>query len=178
MEFAIQKPLVSNCDREKRVERAKGQLLTHGHWTDWKKVLFSDEVHFGWSDEGRLHIKRRVGTTHVPEHIHHPREPRNKDRKRFHCFALVGWNFKSPIYFYDSGNQNGKMTHKAYIEQILEPVIKPLLEQGKDFVLFEDRDSGHGTSKNNPVRKWKEQHGLKHYFNVSNSPDLNIIENC
>ena len=70
------------------------------------------------------------------------------------------------------------MTQKAYIEQILEPVVKPLLEQGKDFVLFEDGDSGHGPGKNNPVRAWKESHGLKHYFNVSGSPDLNIIENC
>jgi hypothetical protein len=70
------------------------------------------------------------------------------------------------------------MTQKAYIKQILEPVVKPLLEQGKDFVLFEDGDSGHGPGKNNPVRDWKESHGLKHYFNVSGSPDLNIIENC
>jgi hypothetical protein len=70
------------------------------------------------------------------------------------------------------------MTYKAYIEQILEPVVKPLIEKGKKFVLFEDRDSGHGTGKNNPVRTWKEKHGLKYYFKVSNSPDLNIIENC
>jgi hypothetical protein len=45
------------------------------------------------------------------------------------------------------------MTHKAYIEQILELIIKPLLETGKDFVLFEDGDSGHGTGKKNIVRK-------------------------
>jgi hypothetical protein len=57
-----------------------------------------------------------------------------------------------------------------------------LSDQGLDIVLFKDGDSGHGpgtaTSKTNPVRDWKEKHGLKHYFNVSNSPDLNIIENC
>jgi len=47
-----------------------------------------------------------------------------------------------------------------------------------DFVLFEDGDSGHGPGKANPVRAWKEAHGLQHYFNVSGSPDLNIIENC
>jgi hypothetical protein len=45
-------------------------------------------------------------------------------------------------------------------------------------VLFEDGDSGHGPGKSNPVRDWKEKHGLKHYFNVAGSPDLNIIENC
>jgi hypothetical protein len=32
--IAIQKPLVTKRDIEKRVERAKGQLRTHGHCTD------------------------------------------------------------------------------------------------------------------------------------------------
>jgi hypothetical protein len=44
--IAVQKPLISNQDMEKRVERAQGQLETHGNWEDWKKVLFSNEVHF------------------------------------------------------------------------------------------------------------------------------------
>jgi hypothetical protein len=43
------------------------------------------------------------------------------------------------------------MTHKAYIEQILELVVKPLIEKGKQFVFFEDGDFSHSTSKNNPV---------------------------
>jgi hypothetical protein len=90
----------------------------------------------------------------------------------------VGWNFKSDIFFYDSRNKNGKITQKAYIKQILEPFVKPLLDKGRDIVLFEDRDSGHGPGKKNPVREWKDKHGLKFYFNVSNSLDLNIIENC
>jgi hypothetical protein len=28
------------------------------------------------------------------------------------------------------------------------------------------------------VREWKDKHGLKYYFNVAGSPDLNIAENC
>lgn len=72
------------------------------------------------------------------------------------------------------------MTQKAYINQILKVAscLTPYRESGRKFVLFEDGDSGHGPGKNNPARKWKEKHGLKSYFNVSNSPDLNIIENC
>lgn len=176
--IAKQRPGVTDKVAEKRVERAEGQLISHPTPKHWMSVLFSDEVHFGWSDEGKLHIKRRIGSRNEPRHIQYPREPRDKDRKRIHCWAYVGWNFKSPIYFYDSGNENGKMTQKTYIEQILEPFIKPLLDKGEDIVLFEDGDSGHGPGKNNPVRDWKEKHGLKYYFNVSNSPDLNIIENC
>lgn len=70
------------------------------------------------------------------------------------------------------------MTHKVYTESILEPVVKPWLEEGQEFVLEEDGDSGHGTGQANPVRTWKQQHGLKSYFNCAMSPDLAPIEDC
>jgi hypothetical protein len=70
------------------------------------------------------------------------------------------------------------MTQRGYIDQILEPVVKPWLERGDVFVLEEDGDSGHGLGKNNIIRKWKNNNNLKHYFNVHSSPDLAPIENC
>ena len=101
-------------------------------------------------------------------------------QKRYHCWAKVGWNYKSDLYFYEvPGNNNGKMSQRVYIDSILEPVIKPCLEVGEQFVLEEDGDSGHGSANNNNiVRKWKEEHGLKYYFNADKSPDLSVIENC
>lgn len=57
--IALQKPLVSATTAEKRVDRAENQLGAHGSPEDWKRVLFSDEVHFWWSDEGRVHIHGR-----------------------------------------------------------------------------------------------------------------------
>ena len=51
-------------------------------------------------------------------------------------------------------NSNGKMTHQVYIDAILDPVVKPWLDRGDDFVLEEDGDSGHGTGKRrNAVKK-------------------------
>lgn len=71
------------------------------------------------------------------------------------------------------------MSQRVYIHSILEPVVKSWIENGQKFVLEEDGDSGHGLSKKpNIVRTWKENHGLKHYFNCSSSPDLAPIENC
>ena len=37
---------------------------------------------------------------------------------------------------------------------------------------------GTGGKINSIVKKWKEQEGLKHYFNCASSPDLAPIENC
>ncbi len=45
------------------------------------------------------------------------------------------------------------MTHQVYIDSILEPVVKPWLETGDEFVLEEDVDSGNDTGPANPVRK-------------------------
>ena len=66
----------------------------------------------------------------------------------------------------------------VYINQILEPAVKPWLEAGHQFVLEEDNDSGHGTGKDSTAHRWKQQHHLAHYFNCSLSPDLSPIENA
>ncbi len=86
--------------------------------------------------------------------INHFFQVKKKDRKRKHCWAAVGYNFKLDIIFYDvPGNKNGKLTHQVQIDSILEPVVKPWITAGEDFVLEEDGDSDHGPSKKNPVRK-------------------------
>ena len=57
------------------------------------------------------------------------------------------------------------MSHEVYINSVLEPVVKPWLDRGDDFVLVEDGDYGHGTGKGrNIVKTWKQDHGLEHYF--------------
>ena len=71
------------------------------------------------------------------------------------------------------------MTLNDYIDQILEPVIKPSIEAGHQFVFEEDGDSGHGYgTKINRVKQWKEEHYLTTFRNCPNSADLAPIENC
>jgi hypothetical protein len=77
------------------------------------------------------------------------------------------------------GNSNDKMTHQVYIDFIFESVVKLWLKREDDFVLKEDGDFDHGTGKiRNAVKKWKSDHGLKHYFNCVSFSDLAFIENC
>ncbi|KAK4232654.1 hypothetical protein C8A03DRAFT_48484 [Achaetomium macrosporum] len=68
------------------------------------------------------------------------------------------------------------MTLQCYRDSILEPVVGEWLRQGQFFVLEEDNDSGHGTSKKNIVRDWKERNGLESFFNCTQSPDFSPIE--
>ena len=134
-------------------------------------------MHFGHGPEGQLWIIRQPDTRYRWNFIQHRDPPPEKTRKRMHCWAAVGFNFKSDIIFYDvPGNSNGKMTHQVYIDSILEPVVKPWLDRDDDFVLEEDGDSGHGTGRTRiAVKKCKEDH---HYFNCASSPDMSPIENC
>ena len=59
-------------------------------------------------------------------------QPVEKDKKRFHCWVAIGYNFKSEIYFYNvPDNTNGKMSQQVYIDCILDPIIKTWLEHGQ-----------------------------------------------
>lgn len=126
---------------------------------DWYRVLFSDEVHFGYGPQGKLHIIRKPGERYCQDCIQEADEPDENDKKRQDCWAAAGHNFKSDIYFYEvPTNSNGKMSQKIHLEQILKPIVKPWIEAGQDFE--EDNNSGHGPGKSNIVRTWKEEQGL------------------
>jgi hypothetical protein len=120
-------------------------------------------------------IIRRPGERYCENCIQTNPDQKDTDKKRVHAWGAIGFNFQSPLVFYDiPSNSNGKMTQKAYINQILEPIVKPWIDAGHDFVLEEDGDSGHGPprSTGNIVMDWKRQYGLNHYFNCPGSPDL------
>ena len=144
-------------------------------------MYFSDKVHFGQGACRTCNIICRPEEVNNEVCIQYDREPVNPERpqKRFHCWVMIGWNYKSLLVFYDiPGNTNGKMTMAKYV-QILDEYVKPLLIEGCDFILEEDGDSGHEVANNNNiVKRWKQQHGLKSYFNAAQSPDLAVIENC
>ena len=115
-----------------------------------EKVRFSDEIHFGRGPQRKLCIIRQPEQRTCDDCIQKQRPPKEKDKKqkRYHCWAAVGWNFKSELIFYEvPGNSNGKMSQRVYIDSILEPVVKSWLKRGDDFIMEEDGDSGHGSGK-------------------------------
>jgi hypothetical protein len=176
--IACRKGWVNQETAKRRVEYATLMLDRYPYKKDWHHVRFSDEVHFGVGPQGKLRIIRKPGERYCINCIQHERKPKEPDKKKIHAWAAVGHHFKSPLMFYNiSSNTNGKMTQRAYIDMILEPVVKPWLKDRKSFILEEDQDLGHSTSQINIVRTWKQQNGLQSYFNCSSSPDLAPIEN-
>ena len=152
-------------------------LARYPHPEDWDRVRFSDEVRFGWGLQYELRIVRKPGERYCVQRIQHSDALKLKDEKHFHCWAAMGYDFELDITFYKvPGNTNGKMSLQVYIDQILEPVVKPWWLEMQDFVLEEDGDSRQGKAKNRKiVRLWKEEKSLEYFFNCS---DLCPFENC
>ncbi len=46
--------------------------------------------------------------------------PKEKDLKRVHVWAAIGYGYKSKLYRYDCRNSNGKITQKVYLELLQE----------------------------------------------------------
>lgn len=66
-----------------------------------------------------------------------------------------------------------------YLNQILRPIVGQWVEDGDDFVLLEDNDSGHAPSGYGVVGAWKRENIPGRFiFNAPYSPDINIAENA
>ncbi|USP80407.1 hypothetical protein yc1106_07681 [Curvularia clavata] len=180
--IACSKGWVSRRLAKKRKEWAQVMVQKYPKPEDWRRVRFSDEVHWSVSSEEKIQIIRKPGERYCSDCIHHLLDRiEEKQHQRQHSWAAVGYNFKSNLHFYQSKSSNGKMSHQVYRDQILEPIVKPWLQQNPNFVLEEDNDSGHGgrrSTRGNIVQIWKRENGLESYFNCPGLPDLAPIENC
>lgn len=166
----------------KRKAWAEVMLERYPDRENWRRVRFSDEVHWTVGPEGKCRIIRKPGERLCSDCVQHTLDrEEEKQNERQHSWAAVGYDFKSSLNFYTTESRNGKMSLQVYRDQILEPIVKPWLERGEDFVLEEDNDSGHGgddSKRMNIVKAWKKRNNLQHYFNCPGSPDLAPIENC
>jgi hypothetical protein len=196
---SCKKGWVDERTAKNRVDFSKIMLDRYPDEDDWKQVRFSDEVHFGYAQGiDTPYVLCKPGQKTCTHCIQQDVPPDDKTQDKVHAWAAVGYDFKSPMVFYDAGNSNGKMTHNCYVNQILDPIVKPWIHDAtsESFCLEEDGDSGHGGSryawktdpvlgqrvqapeKENIVQRWKRENSLKFYFNCHSSPDLSPIENC
>ncbi|KUJ14038.1 uncharacterized protein LY89DRAFT_152121 [Mollisia scopiformis] len=134
---ACRRPYVSEDDAPKRLQWAEDMKEKYPEKEDWHNVRFSDECHVSFGPEGMVHVIRTSKQRGLSDCIQEVRKEKDDDQQyRVHWWVAIGYDFKSRIQFYDvPSNSNSKMTHRVYIDQILEPVVKPWLDAGHDFVL-------------------------------------------
>ncbi|KAF1815643.1 hypothetical protein P152DRAFT_496270 [Eremomyces bilateralis CBS 781.70] len=128
-------------------------------------------------------IIRRPGERYCPQCVQRQGEVEQNAKNNVHVWGAVGYNFKSDLVTYDvPSNTTGEMAQQTYIDSILDPIVNPWIQNGHDFVLEEEQDSGHGPprARGNIVKEWKSHsdHRLEHYFNCAGSPDLTIVEDA
>jgi hypothetical protein len=193
--IAATKEEVSPEDAAARVTFAEYLLRTFPTKEAFRQIRFSDEFHYGYGDEENKHYifrKKGIEERKKPDCIRlissrkqakkkkedapkRDNERNDEATKEVHFFAIVGYDFKPPLYEYTvPSNKNGKMSANVYID-ILKKNIEPLLKRGDDFILEEDRDGAHYAKS---VLKYKESIGLKYYLNAKDSPDLSVVETC
>lgn len=66
---ACRKEWVNEKTARRRVEWATVMLQKYPHKSDWYRVRFSDEVHFGWGPQGKLFIIRQSGERYCQQCI-------------------------------------------------------------------------------------------------------------
>lgn len=139
-------------------------LDKYPHPEDWHRVHFSDEVHFGYGTQDKLRIIWKAGMRYCQDCIEEVQEPTEKRQKNiYRCWAAVGHNLKSDIYFYELPG--------TYIDEILEPIVNPWLQVTTILCWKKMEIRGLDREKPNTVRTWKERNGLESYFNCHNSPN-------
>ena len=180
----VVKDQIDKYTAQRRVKKGKEFLAKRPKKEDWRDVLFTNECHFYWGLEGKPYVIREQSQQYYADYIYYrARRPDLKGCKRFHVWAAVGYNFISLLIFYNAGNSNRKMTTKAYIKQILEPYVIKQKEEGYQFTLEEDNNSGHGIKPPSWRCKYnafhlKKEKGIDQYGNAKYSPDLAPIETC
>ncbi|KAH6995961.1 hypothetical protein BKA56DRAFT_609247 [Ilyonectria sp. MPI-CAGE-AT-0026] len=169
--------------REKRTEYARRMLDAYPQPQDWRLVRFSGELHFGFGLDGKMRLLPRAGEKFCATCAPQPDANWPRDVKKAHVWAAVGYGFKSELVFYDettNPNCMGVMTMPEYRDKVLDKVVKPWLADlgPQAFILEEDADSfAHGSaSKVNLAQQWKEDNGLRCYFNCGESPDLSPLD--
>jgi hypothetical protein len=185
---------ISNAIKTQRMDVARRLILERPASEHWRDVCFTGTWHLRLQPNGKLSRLPKSGERLCWKCVPDVNRLPEKDVWRIHCWAMVGYGFKSAIVFYEGPTMpTGDMNQKVYIEQILEPHVKPLAQQQQQqmqqsgqpgnirrLVLFEENEPGYGPveSGQNRARNWKEANGVGYLFNAPRSRDLNIIEEC
>lgn len=150
--------------------------------TYWRKGIYTDETITRTNLKRRVKVLRTRGERRRLDYIQFTF---NSGRDSIMCWAAIGYNFKSQLYFVSMDGDGKGFTQKKYEEQILRGPLKDIFADGErqsqGFFCVEDGSRVHG------LKDTKRNKGLCNATRVEchiytlpwpgNSPDLNPIEN-
>ena len=122
----------------KRLDFATEMLQKYSYQYHWRRVRFSDKVHFGYGPEGKVYVTRKPRERYCMNCTQIKETSEEKNKERGHAWAVVGHTFKSDLIWYNLGNKNGKMQAIYYRNMILDKIVWPWIDRDDDFVLEED----------------------------------------
>lgn len=106
---AVEKQFVKPDVAKARMAYAR-RMLERWDLSDWRRVRFSDETHFGWvlsaTKSSGIYVSRQPGHRTDPDCVYErPPRPETVEEDRVHCWAAVGYDFKSPLVRYYTANR-------------------------------------------------------------------------
>ena len=136
---------------DKRKNQYYLQLKERPHPKDQNDIAFCDEYYFSLGIEETYRIKRRSGNLYryLLQNVYRKKGVTKKDKEKarekkhlklFNVFVVIGRTQKK-FFLYKVDNQVGKISLKAYTEQVLLWLL--LKFNIKGITLYQDADSAH-----------------------------------
>src|SRR5579871_724046 len=155
----LKKLLLLDSHRDNRLEWAKKNKKT-----DWSKIIFTDETTISqfskpkkvWRYKGEK-VKALTVKHSTKVHV-------------YRCFSEKSFG---NIYCFTE-NLNSELLYIIYKKTLLSSARKFFGEDDNNWKLQEDNDPKHTSGK---VQNWKDENDIKRIFWLSQSPDLNPMEN-
>jgi len=88
-------------------------------------------------------------------------------------WGAIGWDYKSELVFMEKLPTRRGICSKAYLQQVLEPIVFPLFDTlNAEYIFIEDGAKVYASS----ARLLRLEHGIRSFKWPPSSPDLNPIE--